>query len=136
MNGKKRYDHLKTKTCRICQFSIIYENINFVIEISSRAHFKDNLRLIKNWIGTIPIKSFFFLFTRLNCNQHENCKNRKAFKKYKKMTVFTDIVPIQSFISAKLSLKWALDEVSTTKLMFHYIAGKWQILHVFVFKWL
>ena len=48
---------------------------------------------------------------------------KRSIKGKNKMTNFRGIVPIQSLISVKLSLKWALDEVSTTKLMFPYIMG-------------
>ena len=33
----------------------IHGNINFILEISSSAHFKDNFTLIKDRIGTIPL---------------------------------------------------------------------------------
>ena len=33
-------------------------NINFIGELSSRAHFKGNFMQIKNQIGTMPLKSF------------------------------------------------------------------------------
>ena len=39
---------------------------------------------------------------------------------------FRSIIPIQSLISIKLSLKWALDEVSMTKLMY---LTQWMFLH-------
>ena len=32
--------------------------INFVIETSSRTHFKENMLLIKDLIGTMPLKSY------------------------------------------------------------------------------
>ena len=95
--------------------------INFVIDTSSRAYFIDNLMLIKNWIGTIPLKLLVsFLWERGITNMEKSrefidfilppsCKL--------KTKNFRAIVPIQILIYNKFSLKWALDEVSTSKLM-------------------
>ena len=95
--------------------------INFVIDTSSRAYFIDNLMLIKNWIETIPLKLLvFFLWERGITNMEKSrefidfilppsCKL--------KTKNFRAIVPIQFLIYNKFSLKWALDEVSTSKLM-------------------
>ena len=52
---KKILRPIRKNICRFCQFPIIYENINFVVETSSRAHFKDNLMLIN---PATPIMSF------------------------------------------------------------------------------
>ena len=95
--------------------------INFVIDTSSRAYFIDNLMLIKNWIETIPLKLLvFFLWERGITNMEKSrefidfilppsCKL--------KTKNFRAIVPIQFLIYIKFSLRWALDEVSTSKLM-------------------
>ena len=45
---EKNDGQLKIKACRICQFPITLGNLTFVIETSSRTHFKDNLTLIKD----------------------------------------------------------------------------------------
>ena len=37
-------------------------NVNFVRELSSRAHFIDDFMLIKICIGTMPLTLFFLLF--------------------------------------------------------------------------
>ena len=41
--------------------SIIQKDVKFVRDISSRAHFKGNFMLIKNWIGTMPQKCLVLL---------------------------------------------------------------------------
>ena len=47
------------------------------------------------------------------------------------MSNFKAIVPIQSLISIKLSLKWALVETSMTKLIFSYLIAFFRVLGYF-----
>ena len=86
-------------------------NVNFVTELSSRAHFKYNFMLIKNWIGTR-----FSKIARCCFMPHlvhiitPPCKRETRN--------FWGLVPIQFLISIKLYLKWALDESSLTQITF------------------
>ena len=96
--------------------------INFVIDTSSRAYFIDNLMLIKDWIGTIPLK---LLVSFLWEGGITNMEKSRGFIDFilppsckLKTKNFRAIVPIQFLIYIKFSLKWALDEVSTSKLMY------------------
>ena len=45
-------------------YPIIQKNVKIVGKVSSRAHFKDNLMLIKNWIGTMSLKLLVFVLKR------------------------------------------------------------------------
>ena len=45
-------------------YPIIQRNVKIVGKVSSRAHFKDNLMLIKKWIGTMSLKLFVFVLKR------------------------------------------------------------------------
>ena len=99
----------------------IQKKFNFVIECSFRAYFKDNLMLIKDWIGTIPLKllvSFLWEGGIINMEKSRGFIDFILPPSCKLKTKnFRAIVPIQFLIYIKFSLKWALDEVSTSKLM-------------------
>ena len=83
------------------------------------AHLKDNFILIKIWIGTMPLK---FLVSILRVGVI--AKTVVYHTPLKKETSnFRGIVPIQFLINIKLSIKWALNESSPTKLTFLCIMG-------------
>ena len=81
---------------------IIQGNVNFIVETSSRAYFKDNLMLIKDWIGTRPLKSTVFDLRR---GVRWTPVLVIPTPRKSKTVDFWGIVPIQSLISVKLSLK-------------------------------
>ena len=83
-------------------------NVNFVRELSSRAHFKDSFMLIKNWIGTIPLK---FIVSLLQGGSYYKTKTSNL----------RGIVPIQFLISLRLSIEWPQDETYPPKLIFLFI---------------
>ena len=95
----------------LINFTITQRNVNFVGEFSSRAHFKDDFMLIKNWIGTIPLKFLVFL---LQGGGVIICRARRyeifAPPYNTETRHFRGIVPIQFLFNIKLSLRWALDE--------------------------
>ena len=91
-------------------------NINFIGELSSRAHFKGNFMLIKNQIGTIPLKSLVSHFWEgviCSCSNYTSSRNPKTSDS-------RGMVPIWFLIYIKIPLKWAVDESSPIKLMFPF----------------
>ena len=109
------------KIVKIVKTSITHGNVKFIVETSSSAHFKDNFILIKDWIGTIPLKLLVFLWEG-GINSMEKSRGFIDFILPPSCKIktknFRAIVPIQFLIYIKFSLKWALDEVSTSKLMY------------------
>ena len=83
------------------KITIIHGNVNFIGECSSRAHFENNLMLIKNHIGSMPKKTRFH-FTRAGIlKEAVYCT-----PSYKIVTFnFTGIVTIQFLINITLSIK-------------------------------
>ena len=71
----------------------LQRNVNLVRELSSRAHFKDNFMLIKNWIGTMPLK---FLVSLLQGGSY--CKTETLN--------FVDICPFLCILSKIEWFEW------------------------------
>ena len=68
-------------------------NINFIRELSSKAHFKGNIMYIKNQIGTIPLKLLVFHFCRRGGGVICSCSNYTTPRKPEKGD-FNGMVPI------------------------------------------
>ena len=109
-------------------------NVNFVRELSSRAHFKDDFMLIKNWIGTMPLKCIVFLLQGgvIICRGRRYDFFAPLLKQktsnFRETIHFRDIVPIQFLIKLRLSLKWALGESSQTKFTFLCRWPSWMLV--------
>ena len=90
--------------------------------------------LIKDWIGTIPLKLLVSFLQGLRGGEGGMIEPRLNFAppRKKEMSNFRGIVPIQSLISIKLSLKWAVDEVSMIKLTFPCIMESLTILTILI----
>ena len=90
------------KFCENVKYPIIQRNVNFVGEHSSMAYFINIVTLIKIWIETIALKFLVFILRR-------GVYWKRPY-----------IVPpaYKTEKSIKISIKWALDECSPTKLTF------------------
>ena len=108
--------------------------INFVIDTSSMAYFKDNSMLIKDWIGTISLKLLISYLCEGEGRRGGGIANMGKSRGIidfilippsppqspceLKIKNFRAIVRISFLIYIKYSLKLALDESFTTKLMY------------------